>query len=167
MRAQGENEQIATRKAGVICTEWLLLSSYEPSPTTSMNRKLLCAGLVLINFMPFIYGFVGGYSLWKPFVNLFAFVTGQEYDAGLFLLVLMALLLSVALVITSASATTSSNVKNHVILHPSDGRQIAEENQQKVLQLQQLLKEVKEGEQEHSPKAKKLPADSGLDMNII
>ncbi len=132
-----------------------------------MNRKLIYAGSVLVNLMPFIYGFVGGYSFRAPFANLSAFVAGKEYDAGLLLLVLLALLLSVVLVIAPASSNTSSSAKKHVILHPSDGRQIAEVNQQKVLQLQQLLKEVKEGEQEHSPKAKRLPADSGLDMNII
>ncbi len=51
------------------------------------------------------------------------------------------MLLSVVLVITLASVTTSSNAKKHVILQPSDGCQIAEENQQKVLKLQALLQE--------------------------
>jgi energy-coupling factor transporter transmembrane protein EcfT len=128
-----------------------------------MNRKLLYAGLVLVNLMPFIYAFFKGYSFIALFANLIAFVAGKEYDALLFLLVLMALLLSVAFVFTSTSATTSGSAKKHVILHPSDGRRIAEENQQKVLQLQQLLHE---GEQEPSPTTKRRSADSGLDMII-
>jgi hypothetical protein len=128
-----------------------------------MKRKLIYAGLVLVNLMPFTYGFAEGYSLRTPFMNLTAFVVGQEYNAGLLLLVLMALLLSVVLVVTSASAITSSSAKKHVILYPSDGRQIAEENKQKLLHLQQLLQEA---EQEQTHKAKRLPTDTGLDMNI-
>ena len=129
-----------------------------------MNRKLLYAKLVLVNLLPFIYGFAKGYSFRAPFVNLIAFVSGQEYNARLIILMLLALLLSGVLVITLASPNTSSNTKKHLILHPSDGRQIAEENRFKVLQLQQLLQEA---EQEQPSKAKQLPVDAGLDMNIL
>jgi len=129
-----------------------------------MNRKLLYAGMVLVNLMPFIYAFFKGYSFLAPFANLIAFAAGKEYDAWLCLLVLMALLLSVVFVLTSASATTSGSAKKHVILHPSDGRQIAEENKQKLLHLQQLLQEEK---REQPSKAKRLPADAGLDLNIL
>jgi hypothetical protein len=128
-----------------------------------MNRKLVYAGLALVILLPFIYAFFKGYSFLAPFANLITFATGKEYDAWLCLLVLMALLLSVVFVFTSASATTSGSAKKHVILHPSDGRQIAEENKRKLLHLQQLLQEA---EHEPTPKAKRLLADPGLDMNI-
>lgn len=134
-----------------------------------MNRKLLFTGLALVVLLPFGYGLAKGYSVRAPFVNLIAFAAGKEYDAGLFLLVLLALLLSVALVVTSASATTSSSSKKQVILHPSDGQRIAEENRQKVLHLQQLLQEaehLQEVEQEQSHKAKRPLANVGLDMTI-
>ncbi len=128
-----------------------------------MNRKLLYAGLALLTLLPFGYGLAKGYSFRAPFANLIAFAAGKEYDAGLLLLVLMALLVSIVLVITSASATTSGSAKKHVILHPSDGRRIAEENQQDVLKLQRLLQEAEQDQ----PKAKRLPSNSGLDMNIF
>lgn len=163
MIEQGENDQIVNCEAGVISTGWLLLLLLSKLFPTSMNRKLLYSGLVLINLLPFIYRFVVGYSLETPFVNLFAFVSGQEYNVVLLILVLLALLLSVVLVFTSASATTLSSAKKHVILHSSDGQRIAEENQQKVLHLQLLLQEV---QQEQMLNVKRLPADSGLDMNI-
>jgi hypothetical protein len=128
-----------------------------------MIRKLLYTGLVLVNLLPFIYGFTKGYSLRAPFVNLIAFAAGKEYDAWLFLLVLMALLLPVVVIFASASAITSGSAKKHVIMNQSDGRRIAEENKQKLLHLQQLLQEA---EHEQTPKAKRLLADPGLDMNI-
>ncbi len=128
-----------------------------------MNRKMLYAGLVLVILTPFIYGFTKGYSFQASLVNMIAFVMGQEYNEELLLLVVLALLLSVLLVITLTSSATSSNVKRHVILHLSDGRRIAEENQQEVLKLQRLLQET---EQEH-PNAKRLLSDSSLDMNIF
>lgn len=128
-----------------------------------MNRKLLYAGLVQINLLPFIYGCAKGYSFRAPFVNLIAFVSGQEYNAGLIMLMLLALLLSGVLVITLESSNTSSNTKKHVILHPSDGRRIGQENQQKVLRLRELLQER---EQEKPTEEKKPIADAGLDMFI-
>jgi hypothetical protein len=70
-----------------------------------MNRKLLFTGLALVIPLPFVYGLAKGYSFQAPFANLIAFAAGKEYDAGLCLLVLMALLLSVVFVVSSASAT--------------------------------------------------------------
>lgn len=129
----------------------------------AMKRRLLYAGLVLVNLMPFIYGLAEGYSIQAPFVNLIALAAGEEYDAGLFLLVLVALLLTVAFITALVSFAASGNAIKPEILHPSDGRLIAEKNQQKVLQLQQLLQEE---DREQSSKAKRPPGDTGLDMNI-
>lgn len=100
-------------------------------------------------------------SAWN---NVLAFVLGQPYGRAELLLSLLSvvLLAGSVLLMLGALEPVQREAEPHVILQPSDGVRIQQENQQKIAQLTQLLRE---GETKPtSPKPGNTLNEMSLDM---